>query len=199
VCASASKTDPAGADTDDNFCLTAAMSSLIRLNGCTDSDTDFDGPEYANNWPGTLANHRLDRLLHGTPIRFTSPLIRGVRNYERIAFETDLPRIEGTQGCNRVTGANCTNPPAGASFYPIFTTGGGGSEEDDRNDQGCVWREGGPLLANTNPGNFTNSHDEYDGLVQLVYPGPGFSPIFRFNDFRRVVATNPCPAQRLDD
>src|SRR5579859_307880 len=123
VCTSASKTDPSGADGDDNFCFTGAMSSLIRINGCTDSDTEFDGPEYQNNWPGTASNHVVDLLLHGTPIRFTSPLIRGETNYQRVAYEADMPAIERAQGCSRTTGANCTNPPQGASFYPIFTTG----------------------------------------------------------------------------
>src|SRR5579864_7477915 len=196
VCASASKSDPAGADGDDNFCFTGAMSSLVRINGCTDSDVDFDGPEYANNWPGTASNHILDLLLHGTPIRFSSPLIRGETNYERVAFETDLPRIEGTQGCDRTTGENCTNPPAGATFYPIFTTGTArgdlGGDDNGRMNQACVWREGGPNLPNTNPGNFTNSHDEYGPLLQLVYPGTGFQPIFRINDNRRIEASNPC-------
>jgi hypothetical protein len=207
VCASASASDPKGADGDDNFCFTAAMSSLVRINGCTDSDLDFDGPEYANNWPGTTANRGQDRALHGTPIRFSSPLIGGERNYERIGYETDLPRIEGAQGCSRLTGAGCTNPPVGATFYPFFTTGaapGGGGDaamgDDDGHTRGCIWREGGALLPNTLPGNFTNSHDEYGGLLQLVYPGgPGFTPVFRFNDYRRVVSTNPCPAQHQDN
>ncbi|MBV9171468.1 MAG: hypothetical protein JOZ81_15435, partial [Chloroflexi bacterium] len=98
VCASPSSTDPGGADSDDTFCFTAGMSSLVPLSGCTNSDLDFDGPAYGNNWPGTSRNLLLDRLLHSTPVRFTSPLIRGERNYERIAYETDLPAIE--PGCN---------------------------------------------------------------------------------------------------
>jgi hypothetical protein len=216
VCASASASDPAKPDADDNGCFTAAMSSLVRINGCTGTDDDFDGPEYFNNWPGTTANHGQDLRLHGTPIQFTSPLIRGETNYERVAFETDLPRIEGTQGCSRTTGANCTNPPRGTTFYPIFTSGrangdfggddrsrGGGDDRDDGGDRGemrgCVWREGGPLLPKTNPGNFTNSTDEYGPLLSLVYPGPGFQPIIRINDFRRILNTNPCAAQQRND
>jgi hypothetical protein len=202
VCASASATDPAGPDDDDTtpsgFCFTKDMSSLVRINGCTNSDDDFDGPEYQNNWPGTNPNPLIDRLLHAAPVRFTSPLIGGERNYDRIAYETDLPRIEADQGCNRTTGANCTNPPQGASFYPFFTTGdlGGDSDRDrdDRMREACVWREGGRFLPGTEPGNFTSSTDEYGGLLQLTYPGVGFQPVQRFNDYRRVVPLNPCRA-----
>src|SRR5579859_5641929 len=88
VCASASATDPAGKAGDDTFCFTPAMSSLVRIGGCTNTDGDFDGPEYFNTWPGTNPNHAQDRRLHTTPVRFTSPLIRGEKNFERIAYET---------------------------------------------------------------------------------------------------------------
>jgi hypothetical protein len=208
VCTSASATDPKGADGDDNFCFTKDMSSLVRINGCTDTDTEFDGPEYFNNWPGTNPNHAQDLRLHGTPVRFTSALINGETNFDRVAYETDLPRIEADQACIRSTGVGCTNPPVGTTFYPIFTTGsangdlsGGGDQAATGGDDGgtlrqaCVWREGGAFLPNTRPGNFTTSTDEYGSLLQLTYPGPGFQPIKRFNDYRRVVPVNPCPAQ----
>jgi len=203
VCASASASDPAGPDADDTdpsgFCFTKDMSSLVRINGCTNSDDDFDGPEYQNTWPGTNPIHFIDRLLHSTPIRFTSPLIGGEKNFDRLAYETDLPRIEGTQGCSRLTGAGCTNPPQGASFYPFFTTGfgnlgGGDDDERSRLRDSCIWREGGRFLPNTRPGNFTTSADEYGALLQLTYPSVGFQPIQRINDYRRVVPLNPCAA-----
>ena len=57
---------------------------------------------------------------------FTSPLFNGTQNYDRVAFEADLPRIEAADfggNCNRFTGANCVNPPPGSNFYPIYSTG----------------------------------------------------------------------------
>ena len=62
-----------------------------------------------------------------TPIRGRSRArcSTGHENYERIAFEADMPRIEAADfggNCNRSTGENCVNPPEGAAFYPIFTT-----------------------------------------------------------------------------
>src|SRR5689334_24096266 len=53
--------------------------------------------------------------------QFTSPLTGGA-NYDRAAFETDLPALEGY--CNILTGAGCTNPPLGPNgptFYPFFS------------------------------------------------------------------------------
>ena len=33
---------------------------------------------------------------------------------------------------------------------------------------------------------------EFGPLLFLTYPGPGFTPIHRTNDFRRVLSNNPC-------
>jgi hypothetical protein len=33
---------------------------------------------------------------------------------------------------------------------------------------------------------------EFGPLLFLDYPGPGFTPIHRTNDFRRVLPDNPC-------
>jgi len=33
---------------------------------------------------------------------------------------------------------------------------------------------------------------EYGGLLNLLYPGVGGTPIHRINDFRQVLSTNPC-------
>jgi hypothetical protein len=33
---------------------------------------------------------------------------------------------------------------------------------------------------------------EFVPLLFLTYPGPGFTPIHRTNDFRRVLSNNPC-------
>ena len=63
------------------------------------------------------------------------------KNYSTVAFETDLPGIEvqGAQAnppfCDVNTGANCVDPPAGAAFYPFFST--------TFRPGVCTWQEGG--------------------------------------------------------
>jgi hypothetical protein len=110
-------------DDDNNFCVPASDSLLIKVNGCFSADEDFDGQSYQRDWPGTNPNVKVDRRFHPEPVRFTSATTRG-HNYPRIAFETDLPRIEAADAqdnppfCDRTTGANCVNPPPGAKFYP---------------------------------------------------------------------------------
>jgi hypothetical protein len=179
-------------DADDVGCF--AVSQLppgsVPIAGCQGTDVDFDGPEYFNNWPGTLTNPGLDRKLHAQPIRFTSPTTGGAQ-FERVAFEADLPRIEfaTTPACNRVTGANCVNPPVGAGFYPFYTTHGGGQQ----GDSACNWQFGGGLIPGTTNTFGGSSTTEYGALLRLAYPGgPNFTPRFRFNDFRQVLGSNPC-------
>src|SRR5262249_61098802 len=96
---------------------------------------------------GTLLNPALDQSLPTSSVLFTSPLTSG-QNYSQVAFEADLPRIEFATSppCQRHLanpadpnpGAGCVNPPAGADFYPIYSTG--------RSGGGCVWPLGGPFL-----------------------------------------------------
>ena len=105
------------------------------------------GPPYGLNWPGTGKNNGQDEKYHPTPITFTSPLFNGNQNYSRVAFETDLPRIEAPDSggiCNRFTGENCVNPPPGAAFYPIYTTGTSTGKGTRGANGHCVWQLGGP-------------------------------------------------------
>jgi len=168
-----------------------------------DADVDFDGVPYRNVWPGSLADRSLDRVLHAQPVIFESPVFRGGRgetsDYNRVAFEADLPRIESntTPPCQRhisnpadpQPGVGCVNPPVGADFYPIYTTRQTG---DDR----CQWQLGGPHLAGTTQTFGGTSAAEYGPLLELAYPAPN-GPSFRYNNFRRVLNRNPCRA--LDD
>ena len=196
--------DPSGSrDADDNYCFGPGASSFYPIGGClnlfTGGDTDFDGPEYRLNWPGTLANAGTDLALHGTPTRFTSPLFAAtdddmdklhLQNYSRAAFETDLPAIEGS-ACNRATGAGCTNPPVTGSFYPIYTTIASEGQE------GCVWQEGGALIPHTINSFGGTSTTEYGPLVLLYYPaGPAPGFFSRLEDFRQVLNNNPCKASK---
>jgi len=205
-CTSSGASDPAGLD--DAFCFDAAFATLFGLlpiGGCIDSDADFDGVPYrSNTWPGTLADHSLDRTLHARPVIFTSPLFRDssgrARNYDRVGFETDLPRIESNTNppCQRHfmnpadpnPGSGCVNPAVGADFYPIYTTRG--------TEGGCQWQLGGAKLPGTTHTFGGTSTAEYGPLLILAYPGTNGLPSFRSNDFRQVIS-NPCPASAESD
>jgi hypothetical protein len=207
-CTSSGTSDPAGID--DAFCFDAAFATsfhLIPIGGCIDSDVDFDGVPYRSaTWPGTLADTGLDHVLHAEPVIFSSPVFRDGRgrakDFDRVAFEADLPRIETntTPPCQRhisnpadpSPGSGCVNPAAGADFYPIYTT-------RVTWDGKCQWQLGGahlPFTAKTFGGTSTS---EYGPLLVLAYPGTNGQPSFRFNNFRRVLDENPCSARQGDD
>jgi len=195
----------ASRDGDDAGCFTLPVvntTSPTTLTGCLASDGDFDGPEYqAGTWPGSPG---ADPSKVSTPIQFTSPLFRGpgnsgLWNYQQAAFETDLPRIEGSDSspnnnCQRHVsnpadpnpGAGCVNPPNGATFYPIYTTATSGGH--------CIWQEGGASIPGTTNTFGGTSTAEYGGLLLLNYPAAGFTITQRYNDFRNVLSNNPCPA-----
>jgi hypothetical protein len=175
------------ADADDNFCFPASESSLIPLQGCTDTNTGFDGVSYHRVWPNG------NTTLHPTPIRFTSPLTGPAYNkqYERAGLEADLPRIEvASQGCNRATGAHCTLIPKddegkSVQFYPYYSIAATGG--------GCVWQLGAAIPGTTD--NFGRDAG-YGSLLAnpyLIFGGGGASHLV-INDFRNVFSENPCPA-----
>jgi hypothetical protein len=195
-CAQSGATDPTGSDGDDNFCFNAAQSLLVPITGCTDSDVDFDGVSYKPDWPGTSTNVAQDQALHPSSILFTSPLTSG-QNYSRVAFEADLPRIETNTvpPCQRHLanpadpnpGAGCVNPPVGADFYPIFTTGSSGGS--------CVWQLGGTHIPGTTNTFGGSSATEYGTtLLPLFYPAANGGPQYIYEDFRNILSSNPCPA-----
>ncbi len=197
---------PAGAE-DDNGCFDAAFNAslgFVAIGGCTDTDFDFDGVPYKLVWPGTLKDVGLDRLLHAQPVQFKSPVFRdsdgNAKNYRRVAFEADLPRIEGNTNppCQRFVanpadpnpGQGCVNPPKGADFYPIFTLRNAG--------EACLWQLGGAHLPVTTDTFGGSSKAEYGALLTLAYPIPGPAVTLRDNDFRRILAENPCPTKTND-
>lgn len=102
-------------------------------------DLDFDGTSYQPDWSGTLTDPVQDRRLHAESFLFTSPLTGG-RNYDRMAFEADLPAIEPLSVCD-LQGNGCVNPPPGAQFYPLYSTRTGNGA--------CAWQEGGPYIPGT--------------------------------------------------
>lgn len=177
-------------DGDDNFCFPASEALLVKVTGCTDSNTGFDGMNYQPVWPDG------NRALHPQPIRFSAPTTGpGFDvNYSRLAFEADLPRIEGT--CHRTTGAGCTLIPttdAGspAAFYPFFSAVGNVGSQDSQDSQGCLFAFGNHL-----PGSRTDfgANAQYGTLLPqpyLIFGGGGASHLV-INDFRNIIA-NPCP------
>ena len=204
-CTSEPASDPSPpAGLDDSFCFDpafAAQFGLVAIGGCIDGDADFDGVPYRNNvWPGSFRNPLVDALFHAQPVVFSSPLFtdRGGhrQNYSRVAFETDMPRIEfGTNPpCQRHLsnpadpdpGAGCVNPPVGAAFYPIFST---------RQDHGtCLWQEGGRFIPGTTNDFGGNSQREYGPILANFYPAANFEPQYIYENFHRTLNYNPCPA-----
>jgi hypothetical protein len=186
--------DAGGLDEDDdnNFCVPAEDSTLVKINGCFSDDEDWDGQSYRKDWPGTNPNPFRDRRLHPTPVKFTSPLANGRWNYSTIAFETDLPRIEASDAqdnppfCDRNTGANCVNPPNGAQFYPFFTTA-------FDFHSGCTWQQGGNFIPGTINHFGGSSTTEFGALLRTVYPEPGLTTKLLINNFNSGDRYNPCP------
>lgn len=200
TCAVAGASDPGGTDSDDVFCLSASQSLLVKVSGCAGSDGDFDGTPYQLDWPGTLANEEKDELLHPTPIVFTSPLFSGTENFSRVAFESDMPRIERADfggNCNALTGAHCVNPPPGSNFYPIYTTGTNAQDTiTGMSTSACHWREGGPLVPGATHTFGGTSRSEYGtDVLFLFYPTTGNKVVYEAEDFRSILSSNPCTAQ----
>jgi hypothetical protein len=182
-------------DDDDAGCFSAAFSLFVPIGGCIATDNDFDGTSYQPVWPGTNPNRGQDKKYHPTAIEFTSPLFNGSQNYSRVAFEADLPRIEAADfggTCDRFTGANCVNPPPGANFYPIYSTGT--STHNPSANGHCVWQFGGPYLKGTTNTFGGSSAAEFGPLLFSFYPNPVPARRLRTNNFRNVLSSNPCPA-----
>jgi hypothetical protein len=198
-CVKAGANDPNGLDADDVGCFSAASSTRIGIAGCLGTDSDFDGVPYQHTWPGSLQDRRQDGRFNPRSVLFTSPLFSPaaggrLSNYNRVAFETDLPAIETGCDVNKCTG--CVNPPIGANFYPIYSTPGGeerdGETRDD--DKNCVWQLGGPFIRGTKNTFGGTSTAEYGSLLQLFFAGVG-GPQVAFQDFRQVLSNNPCRAE----
>ncbi len=194
-CTNPGSQDADGLDEDDTGCLPGADSSLVMIDACTSPDEDFDGQSYQLDWPGTFKNPFLDRLLHPTPVLFTSPVTGLGRNYSTTAFETDLPDLEnninqeGGQFCNQDTGAGCVVPPDGAAFYPFFTT--------TVRDGTCTWQEGGNFIPGTINHFGGSAKAEYGQLLRVDFPvvGANGAPTTSsaFEDNNSGDLRNPCP------
>jgi hypothetical protein len=180
-------TNPAA---DDYGCFPSSASLLVQINGCTSGagNVGFDGAPYQPVWPdGNTA-------LHPTSLLFSSPLSNG-HNFDRFAFETDLPRIESGSAPNQTcirsgpgAGSGCTLMPltddnAPAVFYPFFSTRNVGGS--------CVWQIGNHIPGSTND---FGQNNQYGQLLASTYTTTGGSATTRYNDFRQIFSSNPCPA-----
>jgi hypothetical protein len=190
-------------DGDDDFCFPGTEAMRIQVNGCTDSNTGFDGLSYQPVWPDG------NRGLHPQSVLFSSPRTGpgDTVNYSRVAFEADLPRIEA--GCNRTTGAGCTLIPTTdkgtpAAFYPFFSTFTKGSEHGDNrngnngngNGGSCSWGFGNDMPS----GNDLGANAQYGTLLSSSYLIFGGGGAFHnlINNFRQIIP-NPCPAGGKED
>jgi hypothetical protein len=202
-CIQAGADDPNGLDDDDTGCFTGDFLGLFGLQpigGCINGDFDFDAASYQRRWAGT-GRANLDANLKPAPIRFTSPQFRKqghgdddkLHDYNRVAFEADLPGIEfeSNPACDIFNGGQgCTNPPAGAAFYPLFSTA------RDRGD--CHWQLGGPNIPGTTNNFGGNSTTEFGPILGTVFAEPATpaqpngSSIIIFGNYRRVLPENPC-------
>jgi len=190
------ETDPktgAHNEADDLFCVDTGSSvgfgSLAPLGGCLDSDVDFDGIPYHNAWAGTPADPFGFSAVPG-PIRFTSLKFlpageEELQKFSRVAFEADIPAVEGSS-CNVLTGAGCVNPPPGAIFYPIYTTTSTSGQ--------CWWQVGGPLIPGTTNNFGGSSATEYSTLLGSVYQTGTVSrpgSVIAFENYHQTLP-NPC-------
>jgi hypothetical protein len=170
-------------DVDDVGCFNPSDSTLVRVTGCYGTNTGFDGTSYLRDWPNG------NRNLRPSPTIFTSPTTGAnlKTQYSRLAFNTDLPRIEFNT-CDRQTGKGCTLIPTTddntpAAFYPYYTSG--------KALGGCAFAVGQNV-----PGFTTNDYGknaQYGSLLKVKYTDVGGATIFHYNDFQRILPNNPCP------
>jgi len=218
-CIVASPADPAGPDFDDRIggCFSGGFLGqfgLQPIGACIGGDFDFDSAGYKFTWPGT-GPAATDALLKPSPIRFTSPQFHRtdhdandaddhsgeLHSFSRVAFETDMPINEFITNptCNIRTGNGCTNPPAGDTFYPIYSTFRTHGE-----DGTCSWQLGGPNIPGTENNFGGTSTSEYGGgfpylairRIDAAHPN-GSSIILNAVDFR-TIHHNPCRSQDED-
>jgi hypothetical protein len=174
----------------DDACFNPPPPPSVQVSGCNGENDGFDGVPYHLSWPDGDTN------LHPTSILFSSPRTGSElqRDYQRAAFETDLPRVELTT-CNRVTGVGCTLVPTtddgqAADFYPFYSMG--------RGRGGCRWGLGSFIPGFTQ--NDFGGNVQYGKLLHqdyLAFGGHG-AIVDRINDFRQVLSTNPCRTGESD-
>jgi hypothetical protein len=199
ACTAAGVQDGTSVDADDTFCFGPwdpffPGPPFQQIGGCTNAELDFDGSPYGLNWPGTFANPATDQRVHAEPITFAGPLFfgpPGLKNYQSVAFETDMADIEAINGtCDPITGAGCVLPAPGMQFYPIYTTSSAGGR--------CSWQLGGALIPDTTDTFGGTSTTAYGPVTSFIFQTGPTSAIPVFADFHRGLNSNPCPVSVAD-
>jgi hypothetical protein len=119
----------------------ARVTFVSRANECLanryqNGDLDFEGADYRSFvWPNGTRNHP-------TAFQYVGPFQANGRPYPQIQFETDVAASESL--CNTATGAGCTAPPIGATFYPYWSLSPAFSALGSFTTR-CVWNFGNTL------------------------------------------------------
>jgi hypothetical protein len=183
--------EPSEGAGEDDFCFPASEALLYAVQGCSETNTGFDGLSYLPLWPdGNTA-------LHPTSFKFTSPLTGADfdQPYPQTAFEANLPRIERGQGCSRVTGARCTLIPITddgepAAFYPFFSTIPARQDSNSQSDESCSWQFGNDTPDTTNDFSKNTQYGSLLAAPYLIVGGHGATHLL-INNYRGVI-DNPC-------
>jgi hypothetical protein len=153
--------------------------------GCTGSDVpDFDGFSYQADWPNSMSAGAFP-----SPVLVSSPKSMAADGsftnpYGSLQFEADIPRIEAPDSggvCDRILGAGCTNPPAGAAFYPWF--------HELTNGTACAYG-----IGNTIPGEVSGFGGEVHEFGPLEYTQ--YSTVAggtKTDNYGSGAFANPCP------
>ena len=78
------------------------------------------------------------------------------------------------------------NPPAGAQFYPFFST--------TFRHGVCTWQQGGRFIPGTVNDFGGSSTAEFGPLLRTLYPVAGFTTTVLINNFNSGDMRNPCRA-----
>ena len=170
---------------DDDFCFSAAESTLVPISGCQGTNTGFDGVPYQPLWPDGSSTR-------AGSFFFSSPLTGEDYNkqYAQIAFAADLPLIENIQGCDVFTGNSCsiiprTDDGKTAAFYPYFSIGS--------KNGACQWTFGTDVRGFTV--NDFGKNAQYGDLIQLQFLAfGGNGSILTIFGAYTGFHPNPCPA-----
>ena len=166
----------------DGFCF-AQGTRTVQINGVNttessrnneclanryqNGDLDFEGTDYlAQAWPDGTANHP-------TAWDYAGPFDKRGKPYPQIQFESNVGGSEAL--CNVATGAGCTEPPAGAQFYPFWSLSG-----NARTLGVCVWNFGNVIPATKQ----TFGKDAEYGVPDLArFGGTSTSPVLPNPEF----------------
>ncbi len=135
--------ETADKDADDGSCFPGPL-----VPGCINNDTDYNGNSYQADWPDGTRSTAISALIHppnsysgrskygdANPEQENAAYIHG---YSSLIFQTEVLSTE--PNC-KASGAGCTVPPPGATFYPFYAQSGYGSH--------CVLTFGNDIIGST--------------------------------------------------